>query len=197
MIDSLILYNTGSRNITVERNLKRRREWRAQGSATIGSESNSPSHQRIRRSRQPNIGQKVAVLEGKSRKKIPPCGRAEGGSQGRQRISGRIPASAWPARRILPPKEDKISEDIDGPRESFHLDGFNCSKVSVRIEWGDVPHVQYWGDAPKIGVELKGPGRESMGSHCSMSGHPVKTTSSVPDNPDQWLSCKLSFHLVR
>jgi len=45
-----------------------------------------------------------------------------------------MPVPAWTAGRILPLKEVKLPEDIDGPRRSFHLDGFNRSKDSVRIE---------------------------------------------------------------
>jgi len=47
-----------------------------------------------------------------------------------------MPVSAWPAGRILPLKEVKLPEDIDGPRRSFHLDGSKRFKDSVRIERG-------------------------------------------------------------
>jgi len=36
MVGSLILYRAGSRNTTMERSIKRRREWRARGSAAVG-----------------------------------------------------------------------------------------------------------------------------------------------------------------
>jgi len=34
-----------------------------------------------------------------------------------------MPVSAWPAGQILPQKEAKIPDDIDGPRQSFHING--------------------------------------------------------------------------
>jgi len=42
MVGDLILYHAGSQNIAMERSIKRRREWRARGSAAAGPESNLP-----------------------------------------------------------------------------------------------------------------------------------------------------------
>jgi len=49
-----------------------------------------------------------------------PCGRTEGGSQGRSRTLGRMLAMAWPAGRILSQKEWKIPDNTDRPKKCFH-----------------------------------------------------------------------------
>jgi len=99
MVGDLILYYAGSRKIAAERNIRRRREWRARGNAAAGPEWKSPHHQQIRRS---DTERKVAVPKGSDRKRTPPRAQADGWSQGQQRTLRRMFAPAWPAGRILP-----------------------------------------------------------------------------------------------
>jgi len=115
MVGSLILYNAGSRNIAMKRNIKRRREWHTRGSAAASPESNSPPHQRMRRP-------SSRTLEGKlrSRREEKRRGPRRAAEEGR-----RVPRSTTDfeedacislASRTDPASnENSRSGDIDGP----------------------------------------------------------------------------------
>jgi len=104
MVGSFILYYAGSRNTAMERSIRRRREWRARGSAAASPESKSPHQQWIRRPRQSDI-ESYVIPRGRRTKEYPaawPSGRKVPRSA---KDLEEDAVSAWSAGRILPLKE--------------------------------------------------------------------------------------------
>jgi len=80
----------------------------------------------------------------------------------------------------------KIPDEINGPRKSFYIPGF-CQGSKDRSR---TLQAQYW-MRQKSAQNSSDLGAD--GSYCSVSKDTVRTTSSVPGDPDQRKSCKPPF----
>jgi len=186
------LYHAGSRSTVRKRSIRRRREWRARGSAAAGPESKSPHQQQIRRPRQPGMVCEVMRLQRDSIREDPaarPSGRKVPRSAKDQEEDV---VSAWPAGRILPPTELRSRRDRGAAPEFSHP--WSLTGIYGLIEGASSIVLR---GCAKNRRRTRGAWASADGSHCSASLNLERTSTSVPGDPDQRTDCKPPFQPFR